>query len=179
MEKAPVNEMVLPSRLFLSKGTAERIATDINHLIRQTSEIAFIDTRKLNIKVHYNLAQELPLVTIDPIQIEQVIVNLLRNSLDALTINPESNRNLSIQTGISNDQKIKVDISDNGPGIEIDDIEKLFQPFYSNKPDNMGMGLAISRSIVEAHEGRLSATNNPEGGATFTFTLPIEQSDHD
>ena len=166
-------------RLFLSKGTAERIATDINHLIRQTSEIAFIDTRKLNIKVHYNLAQELPLVTIDPIQIEQVIVNLLRNSLDALTINPESNRNLSIQTGISNDQKIKVDICDNGPGIEIDDIEKLFQPFYSNKPDNMGMGLAISRSIVEAHEGRLSATNNPEGGATFTFTLPIEQSDHD
>jgi PAS domain S-box-containing protein len=166
-------------RQFLSKGAVERTATNINNLILQTSEIAFVDSKKLNIKVHYNLAEELPLVTIDPIQIEQVIVNLFRNSLDALTKNPESNRSLYIQTGISYNQEVAVNISDNGPGIEIDDIEKLFQPFYSNKPDNMGMGLAISRSIIEAHEGRLSAANNPQGGATFTFTLPIEQSDHD
>jgi PAS domain S-box-containing protein len=166
-------------RQFLSKGASERTATDINNLILQTSEIAFVDAKKLNIKVHYDLAQGLPLATIDPIQIEQVVVNLLRNSSYALTKNPENNRDLYIRTESSNDQEIAINISDNGPGFEGSSVEKLFQPFFSSKPDSMGMGLAISRSIVEAHGGQLSGVNNPQGGATFTFTLPIEQSDHD
>ncbi|WP_455210800.1 ATP-binding protein [Kaarinaea lacus] len=166
-------------RQFLSKGVCQRKSVNINNLIRRTSDIAFADTKKLTITTHYNLFDNLPFVTIDPVQIEQVVVNLLRNALDALSKNPENERQLVIETKTLNDQEIEVSIKDNGPGIEKNNFDKLFQPFFSTKPDSMGMGLAISRSIIEAHEGRLFAVNNPQGGATFTFTLPIAQNDHD
>ncbi len=161
-------------RQFLSKGESERKPTDLNHLILQTGEIAFIDIKKENIKIKYNLLENLPQLKIDPIQIQQVIVNLLRNSLDALSNMPEKNRHLFIQTEINSEQEAQVSISDNGPGFNAKNMDKLFDPFYTNKPNGMGMGLAISRTIIEAHEGRLSAANNSHGGATFTFTLPIE-----
>ena len=163
-------------RQYLSKGESKRELVDLNHLIRQTGEIAFIDVNKENIKIHYNFQNDLTQLKIDPIQIQQVIVNLLRNSLDALSNMPQNNRHLYIQTEINNDQEAQVSVSDNGPGFNDTDMEKLFHPFYSNKPHGMGMGLAISRSIIEAHDGRLTAANNAHGGATFTFTLPIEHN---
>ncbi|KPJ93345.1 MAG: hypothetical protein AMJ53_07425 [Gammaproteobacteria bacterium SG8_11] len=166
-------------RQFLSKGVSQRKPTDLNNLIRQTSEIALLDAGKTNINIHYELQEVVPLVSVDPIQIEQVIVNLLRNSMDAITNMPKRNRHLYIRTETTGEHEVKASIRDNGPGITTTDTEKLFHPFYSDKAGGMGMGLAISRSIVEAHEGRLSAVNNPEGGATFSFTLPIEQSEHD
>ena len=166
-------------RQYLSKGKSERKLVDINELILQTSEIAFIDAKKSHIKVHFDLAPKLPLVYVDPVQIEQVIVNLLCNSFDALTKMRDNNRHIWVKSGNLNNYAIEVSVSDNGQGIKSTDMEKIFEPFYSQKPDGMGLGLAISRSIIEAHEGRLKAFNVPQGGATFTFTLPIEQTDHD
>ncbi|MCG6968469.1 MAG: PAS domain S-box protein [Gammaproteobacteria bacterium] len=166
-------------RQFISKGTTQHTPTDLNRLILQTTEIAIMDAKQANIKIDYNLSENLPMVTIDPIQIEQVLVNLLCNSLDAIMNNPVNDRHLSIQTTRPDGHDIQITISDNGPGIDGGDFEKLFQPLYTSKPDSMGMGLAISRSLIEAHEGRLSAANNPAGGATFTFTLPTEQNQND
>ena len=160
-------------RQFLSKGASQCTPTDLNRLILQTGEIATIDVKKAQMKIHYDLLEHLPLVNIDPIQIEQVVINLIRNSLDALSNTPKGERHLIIETALSNDREAQVSVSDNGTGIKNGEMEKLFHTFYSNKPGGMGMGLAISRTIIEAHEGRLFAYNNPEGGATFTFTLPI------
>jgi C4-dicarboxylate-specific signal transduction histidine kinase len=148
-------------------------------LIRQTTEIAITDTKRSSIKVDYTLQDNLPSVAIDSVQIEQVLVNLICNSLEAIMHNPENNRYLNIKTANPDGHSIEVAVSDNGPGIENGDFEKLFQPLYTDKPNSMGMGLTISRSIIEAHGGHLTATNNPSGGAMFTFTLPVEQNQND
>jgi two-component system sensor histidine kinase DctS len=166
-------------RQFLSKGDSHRAPTDINQLIRQTTEIAITDTKRSSIKVDYTLQDNLPSVAIDSVQIEQVLVNLICNSLEAIMHNPENNRYLNIKTANPDGHSIEVAVSDNGPGIENGDFEKLFQPLYTDKPNSMGMGLTISRSIIEAHGGHLTATNNPSGGAMFTFTLPVEQNQND
>lgn len=166
-------------RQFLSKGDSQRTPTDINKLIRQTTEITITDAKRSSFKVDYTLSENLPLVAIDPVQIEQVLVNLICNSLEATMNNPENDRYLNIHTANADGRAIEVVISDNGPGIEDGDFEKLFQPFYTDKPDSMGMGLTISRSIIEAHAGRLTAANSPSGGAIFTFTLPVEQNQND
>ena len=166
-------------RQYLSKGKSERKPIDINNLILQTGEIAFLDAKNANIKIHYDFSPTLLPITVDLVQIEQVIVNLLWNSFHALSEIPKNNRSLSIQTRSLDSHKIEVSVIDNGRGISPADMEKIFDPFFSRKPEGMGLGLAISRSIIEAHNGRLTAVNNPQGGATFTFTLPAEQIDNE
>jgi len=165
-------------RQYLSKGKSERKIIDINNLVRQTGEIALIDAKNANIKIHYDLSNKLPPIKVDPVQIEQVIVNLLYNSLQALLRTPENNRHVWVQTKMGNDA-VEVVVSDNGQGIAAADMEKIFEPFYSKKPDGMGLGLAISRSIIDAHEGNLKACNVPQGGATFSFTLPTGQTSYE
>ena len=112
---------------------------------------------------------------IDQIQIQQVILNLVRNSVEALRQMPQ--REIAFRTAVSEDGFVEVVISDTGPGLPPEILDRLFQPFVTTKPNGTGIGLSISRSIIEAHGGRLSTVPNPACGATFRFTLPVAGHD--
>ncbi len=111
----------------------------------------------------------------DPIQIEQVVVNLARNGLESMHEVPEEQRVLSIGTRRCDGQTMEVFVRDRGKGISEEEMQKIFEPFFTTKPEGMGMGLAISRSIIQAHEGRLWVSANDDRGCTFHFTLPVAQ----
>jgi two-component system sensor kinase FixL len=106
------------------------------------------------------------------VQLQQVILNLLLNAMDAVKGNSPAKRLVALQAR-SAGPAVEVTVRDNGHGIPADHLSRVFEPFFTSKPKGLGMGLAISRSIIEAHGGRLWAENNPAGGATFTFTLPV------
>ena len=109
----------------------------------------------------------------DAVQIEQVIMNLVRNGLEAMKETSVENQLLSIKTMRHSDKMVQVEVSDRGKGIGREDLEKIFDPFFTTKPEGMGMGLAISRSIIQAHGGRLWVSTNQDQGCTFHFTLPV------
>ena len=113
----------------------------------------------------------------DSIEIEQVVVNLVRNGVEAMDGEESSARKLSITTTLTNDRTVQVAIRDHGHGFHCKDMEQLFEPFFSTKREGMGIGLSISRSIVESHGGRLWAESNTDSGMTFIFTLPVEMEE--
>jgi len=110
----------------------------------------------------------------DRVHLQQVLLNLLVNGLDAAAANPSEERRVSVKASRNRGGDIEVSVCDNGPGIPPAQLPRLFEPFFTTKPDGMGMGISIARTIVQAHNGRIWAENNPEGGATFHFTLPAE-----
>jgi signal transduction histidine kinase len=123
--------------------------------------------------ISFELEEQLPPVNVDQVQIEQVLINLIRNSIDALQNFPANqDRRLSIQSELTSNNSIQVRIKDNGPGIDEDQQEKILMPFFTTKSDGMGMGLSISSSLIEAHEGYLHFNSQPGKGTTFYFTLP-------
>jgi signal transduction histidine kinase len=123
-----------------------------------------------------DLQKNLPPINVDHVQIEQVIINLIRNSIDALENLPAKHqRDLSITSRLSFNNVIEVRIKDNGQGIDEDQQQKILMPFYTTKAAGMGMGLSISRSLIEAHEGALHFNSQPGKGSTFYFTLPTRR----
>jgi two-component system sensor kinase FixL len=156
-------------RSFVEKGTAERNLEDLNKVVADATNLASIGARVDRIRVQFDLADALPAISIDKIQIQQVIVNLVRNAIEAL--HDAERRELTVQTFVGPDWQ-EVAIWDTGPGIHPSVAEKLFTPFLTTKKDGMGIGLSISQSIVESHGGRLWAEPNPAGGTVFRFRLP-------
>ena len=120
------------------------------------------------------LGSDLPPVLVDRIQIQQVVVNLVRNSMEALA--ESARRELTIRTARAPGAAVEVQVSDTGPGLAEEVLKQLFQPFVTTKAKGMGLGLSISRSIVDAHGGRLQASSNLAGGVTFSLTLPIGEA---
>jgi C4-dicarboxylate-specific signal transduction histidine kinase len=118
----------------------------------------------------------LPPVHGDRVPLQQVLLNLLLNALDALNDNPPERRHIAVSLR-SAGAAVEVAVNDTGPGIPADRLRQVFEPFYTSKPNGLGMGLAISRSIVEAHGGRLRAENNANGGVTLTVTLPVAEGE--
>jgi two-component system sensor kinase FixL len=114
---------------------------------------------------------------VDRVQIQQIIVNLLSNAIEAMESSPPDMRWITIQTSVCDDV-VEVAVSDRGVGLPPGSETKIFEPYVTTKPDGVGMGLSIVRTIVEAHGGRLWARSNPEGGATFCFTLPLDNGGH-
>jgi signal transduction histidine kinase len=123
--------------------------------------------------VHTQLAEGLPLIQGDRVQLQQVILNLIINAVQAMSGVSEGSRGLLISTGKDASGRVIVAVQDSGPGLNPESFERLFDSFYTTKPDGMGMGLSICRSIVEAHGGRIWATPNAGQGITMQFTLPI------
>jgi signal transduction histidine kinase len=123
------------------------------------------------------LAQSLPPVIGDRIQIEQVLVNLIRNAFESMRDLQQGSRLLTLRTAVYGSQQILVSVRDTGVGLTDDARGRLFERFFTTKADGMGMGLSISQSIIESHDGRLWAESNPDRGATFLFTLPIDFGD--
>jgi C4-dicarboxylate-specific signal transduction histidine kinase len=166
-------EIVRRLRRFVTKAKPVQTAVDINALVREVAELICIDARMAQAEVRFELAESLPLVLADRIQIEQVLVNLIRNALEAMRESPAGSRRLTIRTAFDRANCIVVDLGDSGSGIPAEVIDHIFERFFTTKPNGMGMGLAISQSIIESHGGKLWATPNATRGSTFHFTLPI------
>jgi two-component system sensor kinase FixL len=157
-------------RDFVEKGETNRDAEDLNHVVEEAMTLGIVGIAEDGIAVVTELATDLPDVMIDKIQIQQVILNLVRNAIDAMHTSPA--RKLTIATSLSGGMA-NVMVSDTGPGLDASVAERLFQPFVTTKEQGMGIGLSVCRSIVEAHGGKISAAPNKGGGVTFKFSLPI------
>lgn len=166
------SEVINRLRGFLKKGTLERSSVDMGDLVGQMARLVAGDAVLRNVVTRLELAPDLPLVHGDRVQLQQVVLNLILNGLDAMRDGRPMNRTLVLRTARGDGGSVEVTVQDSGAGIEKADLDNIFEAFYTTKADGLGMGLAIVRSIVEAHGGRVGARNNPEGGASFSFTLP-------
>ena len=146
---------------------------DSEALINEVHRLAEVEAQLRNIIIVSRTDQHLPKVNCDPIQIQQVILNLLRNGMQAMSNASHRNENKIILRAQKNDTGVKISIIDTGGGVSNRMANQLYQPFSTSKEDGMGLGLSISRSIIAAHGGRLEYLNNSTGGATFFFTLPL------
>jgi two-component system sensor kinase FixL len=162
-------------REFVQSGEADRRLEDLNRVIQDASALALADTSDLRITVRYDLAQGLPHVLIDRVQIQQVIFNLVRNSVEALA--DSRKRSIIIKTKARAKQTIEVTVADSGPGLPPEVSKQLFQPFVTTKSKGMGIGLSICRSIIDEHGGRMWATSGRGGGTIFHFTTPLAAED--
>ncbi len=161
-------------RAFVKSKTLHTSTVHINDLIAEAAGLSESAIKQENVELHMQLSSNLPAIAVDCIQIEQVVLNLIKNSVDSLSNLSESKpRKLSIQTCLDKDGAIQVRIKDNGPGIPESEQDKILTPFYTTKSEGMGMGLSICRSIVEAHEGVLHFNSMPYKGTTFYFPLPV------
>jgi len=165
-------EVIRRLRYLLKKTKPSFEALDINALINDTVKLIMPDITARDKAIKIELDKNLPSITGDRIQLQQVILNLMSNSLEAMEASRDSHE-LSIKTMLKDSDTILVEVKDSGCGIPKENMIKLFSHFFTSKPDGLGMGLSISRSIVEAHGGHLEAKNNLDSGATFYFTIPI------
>ncbi|MHC5145114.1 MAG: PAS domain-containing sensor histidine kinase, partial [Planctomycetota bacterium] len=167
------DEVIKNLRSFLRKSELQTEELNIKDLIKDTLPLinSFETMRKIPLKLEINKA--VPIVNGDRIQIQQVILNLILNSTEALMHAKVKSGLIVLKSHEEDGQFITLSVRDNGPGIGTQAMEHLFDPFYTTKKEGLGMGLAISRSIIEEHGGRLWAENNQDGGATFYFTVPI------
>ncbi|MDP1666212.1 MAG: PAS domain S-box protein [Methylobacter sp.] len=162
-------------REFVKSHTKHPSAVDINVLIHNAVDLCMADLKQNSIKLTIALENNLPPIYVDQIQIEQVIMNLIRNSVEALQgLSPERQRQLTIYSHLV-PNNVRVKVKDNGPGLDTGQQQKILTPFYTTKANGMGMGLSISRSIIEAHEGTLHFNSRHGKGTTFYFTLPMQR----
>ena len=157
-------------REFVGRGETEKRIENLRRLIEESSDLALLGARELGVRVTMRLDPASEMALVDRVQIQQVLLNLFRNGVDAMRSAPR--RDLTVTLEPAADGLVMVSVSDTGSGIAPDTMAKLFQPFMTTKKDGMGVGLSICRTIVEAHGGAIWAETNPDGGATFRFTLP-------
>jgi two-component system, LuxR family, sensor kinase FixL len=156
-------------RDFVARGESERRVENIKKLIEEASALALVGAKDLGIRVVFQLDSSVDLVLADKVQIQQVLHNLMRNAIEAMETSPK--RELTISTSSTEDEMIAICVKDTGSGIPPELMPQLFQPFVTTKPQGMGVGLSISRTIVEGHGGKIDAGPNPAGGTVFCFTL--------
>src|ERR1700719_2785743 len=162
-------EIIDHVRSLFKKNFPQREAVDVNELIREISLLLENDIRRNSVTVRLELAENLPEIAGDRVQLEQVLMNLMLNAIEAMH---DAKGDLTITSQSTDDGHLSISVSDTGVGIPADKIDQIFDTFFTTKPQGTGMGLAISRSIVESHGGRLWATSNSGRGSTFQFTLP-------
>jgi PAS domain S-box-containing protein len=149
---------------------------DLNEMVRSVLDVARVDILSRGVSLSQGLAKGLPPVLGDAVELQQVLLNLIINACDAMESVPAGERKLLVTTSVDAAGDVAVRVADNGPGIDHSSPDQMFEPFVTSKPKRLGLGLAICRSIISTHEGRLSAENQPGGGAAFVFTLPTETS---
>lgn len=164
-------QIIRQLRQFVARREVEREKIDINAVVDEACALAFVGLKERGIQVKIERAEENQLVSIDKIQIQQVLINLIRNAVDAMEKAPR--RSLTIRT-VTQPDEMEIQVIDTGAGIPPEMADKIFQPFTSTKSAGMGVGLSISRNIVEAHKGRLWHDPNPEGGTIFHLLLPVD-----
>jgi signal transduction histidine kinase len=159
-------------RGLLKKGDLELSILDLNELVAEVARLVSSDMIARDVLLRLELTPGLPPVSGDRVQLQQVVLNLILNGLDALQESRTGDRTLVLRTDRAGPAAVRVAVQDSGVGVDEADLDHIFHAFYTTKTHGLGMGLAIARSIVEAHGGRLEAQNNADGGATFSFTVP-------
>jgi len=149
-----------------------RAPVALAEIVEEAIGFADIEARKAAVKLRVAVPADLPPVFADRIMIEQVVLNLVKNGIEAMQQTPPGERTLGLDARLGGDGMVEAAVSDRGCGLNDEQIERLFTPFFTTKPEGMGMGLNICRSIVEYHDGRLWVEPNPGGGSVFRFTLP-------
>jgi two-component system sensor kinase FixL len=162
-------EIVRHLREFVTRGTTERRVESIRGLIEEASALAFVGVEKKNVQLKVQLDSSVNFALVDKIQIQQVLLNLIRNAIEAMADSPL--RELIVSSAPCEDNMVAISIADSGPGIAADVASRLFQAFFTTKPYGTGIGLSICRTIIESHGGKISVRARPEGGAIFCFTL--------
>jgi C4-dicarboxylate-specific signal transduction histidine kinase len=161
-------------RALMQRASTRINRIDINEAVREMIELSRGEALKNGVSMKTKFAKGLPIVTGDRVQLQQVVLNLILNAMQAMGAVSEDARQLLITTSQAELNYLCIGVRDTGPGLSPEILSHLFEPFYTTKPDGMGMGLAISRSIVEAHRGRLWATACEPHGALFQFTIPAQ-----
>lgn len=186
MEKAAdqtlrAGQIIRRLRDFVARGESEPRIEPLPKIIEEAGVLALIGAAERGIRVRNRIDSHVGLVLADKVQIQQVLVNLMRNAIEAMQ--NCDRRDLTVSAHPTGDGMVEVAVGDTGPGISPDIVERLFEPFFTTKSQGMGVGLSISRTIIEAHGGRIWVDSNDKGGATFRFTLravrPEDLGDHD
>jgi len=170
-------EIIRRLRAFILRGESDMRAEPLTSLVREAAALALFNSSSFGIRLSYDFESEGRVVLGDRVQIQQVLVNLIRNAADAMTASTGRPREIAIATSMARDNLVEITVRDSGPGIAPEILERLFSPFATTKREGLGFGLAISRRIIEAHGGQLSAASAPEGGAEFRFTLPVMEEE--
>jgi len=161
-------------RSLLKRSSLQLKPLDIGELLVETVTLVQSDARTRQVNISLHIQRKLPVVQGDRVHLQQVLLNLILNGMDAMADLPKAERLLIVLAEVTMDRNLEVVINDCGTGISTDNIGRLFEPFFTTKLKGMGMGLAISRTIIEAHGGTIQAENNAQRGATFKFTLPLQ-----
>ncbi|MCU7892187.1 MAG: PhnD/SsuA/transferrin family substrate-binding protein [Candidatus Thiodiazotropha sp. (ex Ustalcina ferruginea)] len=169
-------EIIRQLRRLVRKEPLERSEGDVNNLVNAVVVLIWPDVRRASVRLELDLEEPLPRISLQPIQIEQVILNLARNAIESLAEKVNGERMLYIGTRSETGESIRITVRDNGPGIKPELATTLFDPFVTGKPQGMGLGLSISYGIIEAHGGKLSLNPDCRDGAEFTFYLPLGEA---
>jgi two-component system, LuxR family, sensor kinase FixL len=167
------SEVIQRMRALVKKEELAFVSLDLASVIREVAALVRSDAILQGVRILLEVKAGLPLVRGDKVQLQQVVLNLLLNAFDAMKDCPANEREVKVRAETTEAGLLRLAVRDRGPGLNDDHLDKVFQPFYTTKRDGLGMGLSISRSIIEAHGGRLWAENNPDRGATFYCTLPV------
>jgi PAS domain S-box-containing protein len=170
------SEVIVRLRALFKKKKSAREPVDLNHAIQDVVALMRTEAQKHGVVFHLDFMPELPPITGDRVQLQQVALNLLRNAIEAMRDVRDRTRELHVTTRLHPDE-VRMTVRDSGPGLDGDNLERIFKPFYTSKSEGMGMGLSISRSIVESHGGRLWAEPHVGGGVAFVVTLPTNVSE--
>lgn len=173
-EDKRAGEIIRRLRLFLKKGEVKQHSLRINEVVRDVLKLIRADLIDQQVAVDCKLARNLPKVTGDPVQLQQVLLNLVVNACDAMTGCNTPERRLLVRSGVEDSgSAVVVSVTDRGSSIPEEKLEQIFEPFFTTKENGMGLGLSVCRTIITAHRGRLWAANNSDCGATFHFRLPV------
>jgi len=170
-------DIVKSIRALTRKSTPEMVSLDINDVIREVIDLLRTEFRRQGVSIKTSLSSGLNSVIGDRVQLQQVVLNLTMNGIEAMTDSMHCQRRLEIRSTNDESGRVLVAVEDSGPGLEPSQTERLFEAFFTTKPEGMGMGLSICRSIIESHGGRLWASPNLPNGAVFRFTLSAAVSD--
>ncbi|WP_409192602.1 sensor histidine kinase [Bradyrhizobium sp. RDM4] len=171
-DTARASDIIQRIRDLIKKAPPRKDRLDINEAIRDVIELTRGEAMRNGISVQAELADSVPLVEGDRVQLQQVVLNLIINAVQAIGTVANGAKKVLITTAQAAPDSVLVEVKDSGPGMGSESFERAFAPFYTTKPDGLGVGLSICRSIIEAHAGRLRVTANLPRGAIFSFTVP-------
>ena len=171
------NDVVRKVRALVKKEKLRDEPLDLNEVILAVIDLIRADSLLQGLSIATDLSPRLAVIRGDGIQLQQVILNLILNGASAMRNSPSGQRKIIVRTAMLDSRTVKTFVTDFGTGIDENHIDRLFEPFYTTKPEGLGMGLSISQTIIKAHGGTMEARNNREGGATFAFSLPAHQGD--
>lgn len=158
-------------REFVTRGETVKTPQDVKRMVEESGALALVGSRERGVKSNFVYEDDIGMALADRVQIQQVLINLMRNAMEAMRDSPE--KRLEVRVSRHGEEDVTISVSDTGPGIADDIMPRLFQPFVTSKPGGMGIGLSISKRIIEAHGGHLTVERNEAGGAMFSFSLPL------